>query len=351
MPETRLFRLTWNTEGWEVPIAHSWKSENQGDRNIAYKNQYGFGHEEWLFNTRLFVDGYQYGYIRGASWLKAGNILVESAYLFTINQETGERYLAGEITDLEIIHLGSDLDATAQALVVPYLEDMEEELRQVSADASGLDNYRSSVRFRPDNCRLYDQLIPAPGLACRKYNRFIPYNVDEDLLQILQGAIPADVFQFSPGIASNKERMQRITPPRSQVIVRTHSNITRALARYFAADYSTARRNISIEKTRFGENIADVVLRHANNSFTIIEVKTGINQRRNIREAVGQLLDYALWHDNIRIRKLIAVAPTSLSAMEIAQFNRIRGRLSIPLHFWQYNENVENINGRFTEII
>jgi len=88
-----------------------------------------------------------------------------------------------------------------------------------------------------------------------------------------------------------------------------------------------------VEKTRFGENTADVVLQHSDGSISILEAKTSANQRKNIREAAGQLLDYALWHDDIKIKELITIAPTNPSPMEKAQFARIRKKISIPLHF------------------
>jgi hypothetical protein len=59
--EERLLRIAWNKNNWEFPSGHKWSKENQGKKNIAYENQYGFGGEEWLFNLRYNIKGYQYG--------------------------------------------------------------------------------------------------------------------------------------------------------------------------------------------------------------------------------------------------------------------------------------------------
>jgi len=63
--DKRQMRITWNEFNWEKPSGHFWTKENQEKSNVAYENQYGFGHEEWLFNPRYRVNGFQYGYVRG----------------------------------------------------------------------------------------------------------------------------------------------------------------------------------------------------------------------------------------------------------------------------------------------
>jgi hypothetical protein len=120
--EHRMFRLTWNTKGWEVPVKHDWRTDVQGDSSIAFENQYGFGGEEWLFNARYQIDGYQYGYIRGAKDLPTNVEYVDRAYLFTIHQESSERYFVGIIDYLEIIRNGTPEEALADDLYNKYLD-------------------------------------------------------------------------------------------------------------------------------------------------------------------------------------------------------------------------------------
>ena len=52
-----LQRLCWNTQGWTTPSGGKFGTEN------SYPGKYGFGHEEWNFNTADAVDGYVYGHI------------------------------------------------------------------------------------------------------------------------------------------------------------------------------------------------------------------------------------------------------------------------------------------------
>ena len=52
-----LQRLCWNSKGWTAPSGRKFGTEN------SYPGRYGFGHEEWNFNTDDAVDGYVYGHI------------------------------------------------------------------------------------------------------------------------------------------------------------------------------------------------------------------------------------------------------------------------------------------------
>ncbi len=350
MAEIRLFRLTWNTNGWEFPMGHGFKRQSKYNSNMAWEKQYGWGGEEWLFNPRYRNKGYQYGYIRGAMDLNPAVLVIDTAYLFTFNTATGERFLIGKIKNLEIIHQGSQLSEFGRSIIAAHRADMIKELNEVCADSSVF-SLPATVRFKVEDGRLYDEMIPVPGLAGQKYNRFIPYIVDDSLLQILEGGIQPGLFQFKPGIAKNKGKFDRSTSEAKKAVIRLHGQVTDDLAKYLQPEFSNERQNISVEKTRFGENIADVVLQHGDKTYTILEVKTSGNQRRNIRDAVGQLLDYALWHEDMRIRELIAVAPTSPGPEEKAQLIRICHKLSIPLRFWYYREGEKQIKDRFVKIL
>lgn len=56
----RIVRICWNTNKWEFP------SGLEGKLESGFESDWGFGHEEWLLDrSRICLDGYHYGYIRG----------------------------------------------------------------------------------------------------------------------------------------------------------------------------------------------------------------------------------------------------------------------------------------------
>lgn len=351
--EQRLFRLTWNTQGWELPIKHDWDPRDQGKTNVAFENQYGFGGEEWLFNPRYILDDYQYGYIRGAKDLTATVSLVRTAYLFTLHQESGERYLVGKICNLEIIQPGSAADAVADDLYNRYLNDFVNEIEMAEGDPAAIDveGFQPNVRFKLTGNELFYKPVMIPGLRGQQYNRFIPYKITPALHAIIDGYLPKLSFQFNAGVASSSDGYDRHTNPSHSAVVRHHSGITKALEKYLRPEYSAANKNISVEKTSFGGKTADIVLEHAEKVITIFEVKTSSMARKNIREAMGQLLDYALWFDDVTVKALIIVAPSPLSPEEIEFFKRLQKSSKLTISYWQYLENFQKSQSPFIKVL
>ena len=69
-----------------------------------------------------------------------------------------------------------------------------------------------------------------------------------------------------------------------------------------------------------------------------MEVKTSSNARKNIREALSRLLDYAYWYDHFKIKSLIIIAPNSLTVIEKEAFVRLKAALNVNLQYWQYRK-------------
>ncbi|QEM09084.1 hypothetical protein [Mucilaginibacter rubeus] len=348
----RMFRLTWNTTGWQFPVKHKWRKSNQGKSSIAFENQYGFGGEEWLFNPRYLLDGYQYGFIRGASDLATEVTIIPKVWLFTFNQDTRERFIVGQINNLEVIKTNAGTMRIAEKLYKRYQDDITSELRDVDADENGLAyGLTPNVRFLLTGEELFEDMLPAPGLDGQQYNRFLPYIVDDELQVLIDGIQPEKGFTFIHGVARNSKQYERVTSPSIKVIKRIHSDISLALEQYLKPEFSRDNKNVSIEKTRFGDNIADAVLLHRAKEITILEIKTSGLARKNIREALGQLVDYGCWFSNLKIKKMIIVAPSLLSARETAYIQRIKSILNIPIGYWQYLPNAAKGQPQFKEII
>ena len=98
-------RLTFNDNHWILPSGHSWKSEKQGMPSIPFENQYGYGNEEWLFNSRYHVGGYQYGYIRGLIHHRPPEGFIDRLYLYSVTKQRGMRvvFYVGYIDRVEIL--------------------------------------------------------------------------------------------------------------------------------------------------------------------------------------------------------------------------------------------------------
>lgn len=339
--DKRLLRVTYNEHLWEVPSGHKWNKENWNKNNIAYENKHGYGAEEWLFNSRYNIDGIQYGYIRGL-WEVLDTDKIDTAYLFCIHPVSKDRLFVAVLNEVELLDPNT-LPAKVKKTFDRYAGDMKEELKMVDADyhnANVADMY-PILRFRIANAVIFDQPVLINELKeGRKYNRFKPYKVNADIENFLLQVARAKQSVFTPGKRKiTQGGYSRTIEPRTQKIAGLHNEITEELERYLSPDFTLKKKNISIEKMMFGNNIADFVLKLPDSKLIIMEIKTSSNARYNIREALGQLLDYSHWDRNLEIVELVIISPSALNDELKGYLFRTKKSLKIKLSYWHYRKD------------
>ena len=340
--EKRLLRITFNEKRWELPSGHPWRKEDQSNTDVAFENQFGFGGEEWLFNPRYTLDGYQYGYIRGVYELPLLEWLSE-AYLFTIDPKTKDRLLVAILKNVELLD-PENLDKKVKKLFEGYQEDQRGELIAVGADHRHIDlsAFYPLLRFRREEAIIFDEPLLVNELKIgQKYNRFKPYRVEGDLEDFLRKAAAPKPTSFKVG----KRKMAldghiRRGSAYTVEIASLHNEINEALEKFLAPEYSVKGGNLSIETTTFGQHIADFLLKKKNGKYTLIEIKTSGNARYNIREALAQLLDYSNWSTDLDIDELIIISPSPLSGELTQYFKRLTGSVKLKLDYWQYRKGL-----------
>ncbi len=344
VPTVKIFtRLTSNENHWELPSPHRWKKSNQGKRNIPFENQFGFGHEEWLFNRRYNVGGYQYGYIRGIQHAKAGTDIFAEVQLYTVKKVKTANlvYYVGSIRNLEVIKN----DEAAQNIIRPVIQrfkpDMINEIEQINADRRGMDDnpFIAVARFKLKDVDFPDEPVYQPDFDLETFKRFQPYEFEGSVEDVFEAEIADEQPIFIAGKASQTSVYNKKNRDASVTVEKLHTEIVECLEEYLLPKYSVTKNNLSIEMMRFHGNIADVVTAHNNSTISIYEVKTSASGRRNIRDAIAQLLDYAAHAGMLKVRKLIIVSPSSLTPKELAFLHHLNASLSYTLEYLCYDKN------------
>jgi len=231
---TELFtRLTHNENDWIVPSGHSWKKENQGKKNIPYENQYGFGHEEWLFNARYRVEGYQYGYIRGLKKFHNENNIAERVHLYTVKREGSVRlvYYLGFINDVQLLDEDWEIKfPKVSKIYKEYAEAVKSEVKKSKGDKTGLskDGFIPVVRFKTANATLLGKPMLLKRFPLNKYKRFQPYRITKEIHEVFTAVIiekEITPFFFNPGKASQTERFNRYSSASEKSVIKIHSKI------------------------------------------------------------------------------------------------------------------------------
>lgn len=337
-------RLTSNENNWELPSPHRWRKENQGKKNVPFENQFGFGHEEWLLNPRYNVNGYQYGYIRGIQHAKSDVKRYDEVHLYTVKKEKLKNlvYYVGVIKNVIPIKSDNNEQKIIGSVIAEYNADMITEVEQINGDSDGIIGFpfKAVVKFKLKDLLFYDQPVFLPNFSLETYKRFQPYQFDSVASKVFEHGITGGNSGFLAGKSNQTIIYNRKNKESSITVERLHSEIVDALEAFLAPLFSLREKNLSIETTRFSGNIADVVTQEANKSVTIYEIKTSYSGRRNIREAISQLLDYAL-HSTDKVKNLVIVSPSLLSQSELMFLEGLKSKIDFPLEYLCYQKNAK----------
>lgn len=349
--EKRIMRLTWNTNNWELPISHTWKPADQGKPNVAHEHQYGYGHEEWLFNPRYRKGDFQYGYIRGVDHMSQTVESISKLILFTINPIDKKRYLIGKLVNVEIIEGYEEEIKLFKPVYDKYFEDMVRELKIIGADyqyfkKSGL---FPNVKFKWADAEIYNDAILSDTLNSDKYKRFQPYILDEDLEKVLEGDLTTkNKLVFKAGIAANASFYNKTTTAGTTHVNRYHSNITNDLNKFLNEVKGYNNDQISIELTKVGGAIVDAAVK-IDQTLILFEIKTSSTGLGNIRQALGQIFEYALLDDKVNISHLYIVGPAALKKLEQDYWDRLKEIIKIPMTYLEYDNQAQALKDKFKE--
>jgi hypothetical protein len=106
-----------------------------------------------------------------------------------------------------------------------------------------------------------------------------------------------------------------------------HAALTRSLIAAYEAD------NVADEHpSGFGTKI-DVVVRHGQDEFWYYEIKTATSPRACLREALGQVLEYAYWPGAQEPSRLIVCGESRLDDEGAAYLRRLNERFRLPIAY------------------
>lgn len=89
--------------------------------------------------------------------------------------------------------------------------------------------------------------------------------------------------------------------------------------------------NISYENPINGKKV-DVVVRE-NGEYIFFEIKTGSSAKACIREAIGQLLEYAFWGGRERASKLVVGSEYKLNSEGEEYLNLLKNKFNLPIEY------------------
>lgn len=333
--DKRQMRITWNENNWEKPSGHLWKKENQGKKNVPYENQYGFGHEEWLFNPRYRLNGFQYGYVRGVEKASLKDDIIDELYLYTKDSLTNY-FIVGILKNVIRIKDDQKEQQFVYKLYQNYSNNAIEELQEVNAVHTEIINtgLMPTLKFKWKDAIIFEEPLPY-SIDDSKYRRYQPFRLTSELERFAEIQIAENnKLEFVSGKTNKKSSYTISKTQGKREVYSLHVEILDDLYKHLLKQNN--KNNISAEKSTINGKIIDLLEKIEANKFNFYEVKTSYSGLTNIREAIGQILEYALLDNSITPNKLIIIGPADLGTNEYTYLKSLQKIISISIEYWYF---------------
>lgn len=328
IPSTReryTARICWNGQGWRFPSGEAPHLEKG-----TYVVDAGFGHEEWLFNFAWLVDGFHYAFLQPVNrHFKSVTGKTIDVLLYTISP-SGTRFYTGEISNCEVLQRVQATEVLKIYKRRGWLKSMAEQVADVKgkseyvlgeSDATLLFN----IRFRPEDADIYDpQRIADQNDAVWMRQRYTLALANEKIER-----------QW-------RNRKGKLTPPLIRTITRkgtpgvtydpVHKRLQADLLALLKGRYG--KGNVILES-----NYVDITVTDGKRTI-LVEIKTEPSPRAAIREAIGQLLEYAYYGPKTGVGPvdLIVIAPGKLDKLADEYIQRLRTEFRLPISYCSHSE-------------
>jgi hypothetical protein len=323
----KLTRISYNSGNWQRPTGDARKHETSG----TYNHKYGFGHEDWLFRLEWQIDGWRYAFLEGINKshrrLLAENEPVDLT-LFTIQPDKKRRFVA-RIKDVECLNDQQAKSALKVFKEKGWFKTMQEEIKAVGGNAGALGNspeakHILNVRFRLGNvipCKPNDFVRPDdPVMRLGRYQLY-------DLVEL----------DRKPATASLRHRKGAKSAPAMRKYLRRATaavECTPEHAQMQAKLLAELKREFPAADIVLEKDFIDVCVR-TKTELILYEIKSDLDPRVVIRQALGQILEYAFHPQRAQKLpvRLIIVGRCPLSSTEQLYLETLRRKFSLPLEY------------------
>lgn len=348
--QKRIARIAYNTEGWIEPSGKYGKSKSKN----SHEFNYGYGHEEWLFDLAKTYKGYHYAFlepVRKQHQAYEGNIF--DVVLYTINGDTKQRYFVGEIDNVEVLTEEQAEEIYSHYEERGWLHEMEQQIINKNIHPDGFSNWKGlslfNIRFKASDVKLAESLdieIP-PDNPINNLNRYAFAHYKEEYA--LTEDTKADTYNFDAAkdselpINGEVKKRKYKRQPKTVEIEDLHQAISDKLLAKLKNEGRIVKREVG---AGYGNNRIDLV-EQVSDGDIFYEIKTYPSLKTSIRVAIGQLLEYSMWTKQNKAKELIVITqPTPDFAKVKEYFAHIRQTYNIALYYQSFDIETNELSDK-----
>jgi len=344
--ESKISRITWNTQGWVKPSGRTGKSQN-----TSFENKYGFGHEEWLFDGDKVIAGYKYGFLEPINkYISKYEGRIFDISLYTRDCDANQSYWVTTLKNVEVLTKVESANVLQQYIDNGWYDEMKNDIETQKLDSDQLDIWIQddpsvlfNVKFTADQLSLIPtELIKITDNNDISSNRYTLMD-DTGAIQSKYNELEKTGFSFDESGSTEGDLAQsEKRKPRGKEIELElkHNLIQQKFLSYLQKKYG--KHNVKRECKAYGASRIDITQK-TETGFIFYEIKTYNSLRTSIRESLGQLLEYC-FYPNVQVaEKLILVSHVAPSDELKIYFNHIKQLINIPLSYIHFDIDTDEI--------
>lgn len=324
VPEAKkISRVCWNTHDWKFPTG----PEGKDSSNQTFEGKYGFGHEEWLADTSHEINGFCYGFLQPLNVDSMKHVdKVFDIDLIAFNRERGVFHV-GQISNAICISSEESKNIFEIYKRKKILNSMKAQVNRVGGDYKVIDSTRFisrlfNFKFACSNLEIFSEMMPIANFkdAIGNY-RYNLLNKAKDFVYVRN-----DDYINTDIIKQKSDASIIFIDP-------IHKKIQNRI-------YDILNKKRKYHEVKLELNSVDIVARKNKNSDQeFYEIKTFATAKRSIREALGQILEYAYCSNNKPPGKLIIVSENNPGRETIEYMQLLRKRFRIPVYYQPFIDN------------
>ena len=323
----KVARLCWNTNEWRRPSGRKGKSKSSD----SYEKGMGFGHEEWLLDDSKIINGYHYGFLeqlRLKSDRHTGNIY--DIHLFTISPNKQKVYI-GCLRNVEVITIEESQEIYEIYQKKGWINEMQQDVLRVEGTVMDFTpSFMFNIKFKFEEAEI-----------CNSNQPIIKYDSIWHRYNLMDKKEPLEFEEDEDGNIRmlDTDVFNRIVEGGKILIDPLHKKIQNAVVNLLKKDYT----NIQVESgvSDFTTQRVDIKgFSKSEQEWHFFEVKT-MSAKRSIREALGQILEYAHYPNVQLAEKLFIISPEEPDEKDKAYMKLLRDKYNLPIWFrwYSFSEN------------
>jgi hypothetical protein len=309
----KITKLCWNDFGWIKPSG----SHGKSSAKKTHENSFGYGHEEWLLDKSKIINGYHYGFIQPLN-LKSSLHIGKHYKLWLYSFTEKQKFIIGYINKIERISEEESIEVYRNYKRNGWLSEMVSDLEIAGINPKQFNKTPSTIffniKFKINDINLFDEYLRLSDKDTNiRISRYKLLRKDND-------------FVYKKYLGYKRK----------------------AIAETFVNPYHRLMQDILIKLLRKDQSYSLIKKEYEfvdvqgifNKSEThYFEIKTD-TPKNNIRQALGQLFEYAYFPNVNKADKLYIIGDKELGIEEVMYMKTLRKVTALNLYFrWIDMEN------------